>query len=205
VLRSPDRLWLNWRDTFGAPRLRLQPDGVWRQTGFHQGIDIFAEEGTPVVAMRSGTILRVGWTFYSGWRVGVRGEDGKYYFYAHLRRFAPGIRVGGKVRAGTRLGEVGNSGYGPQGTADQFPPHLHLGVEGRGGWENPQPLLKELYSEYVTKTRATEGRLRELVRQIRLLTAQASVPGAATVATLMQQVQTLEEEQRRLQSDLLVD
>jgi murein DD-endopeptidase MepM/ murein hydrolase activator NlpD len=147
----------DWHD----PRFRLI-DGKWQLVGFHEGNDIVAEEGTPILSATRGTVEAVGWTFYSGTRVGVRGSDGKYYFYAHLSQVAPGIEVGAPVQAGDVLGRVGNTGYGEPGHEDEFPPHLHFGIEGPSGWENPFPLIRELYRRSVRMTAAGERRLTEL-------------------------------------------
>ena len=150
----------DWHD----PRFRLI-DGRWQLVGYHEGNDIIAEKGTPVVSMTAGTVEAVGWTFYSGTRVGVRGVDGKYYFYAHLSRVDPSVRVGAAVQPGTPLGLVGNTGYGPLGHEDEFPPHLHVGIEGPAGWENPYPLVRRLYRSAVRVTATGERRLAELARQ----------------------------------------
>jgi murein DD-endopeptidase MepM/ murein hydrolase activator NlpD len=152
---------LEMEDDWHDPRLR-RIDGRWQLVGRHEGNDITAEEGTPVLSMTAGTVERVGWTFYSGTRVGVRGMDGKYYFYAHLSEVAPGITPGRAVDPGTRLGRVGNTGYGPEGHRDEFPPHLHLGIEGPGGWENPWPLVRRLYRASVEATTRGERRLARL-------------------------------------------
>ncbi|HEV3472637.1 MAG TPA: M23 family metallopeptidase, partial [Actinomycetota bacterium] len=120
VARSDWYSVINFTDDWHAPRMRLI-DGRWRQVGVHEGNDIYAEPGTPIRAVLGGTIEQVGWTFYSGWRVGIRGSDGRYWFYAHMRRFAPGIGVGRTVDAGDVLGEVGNTGYGEDpGHDDEF-------------------------------------------------------------------------------------
>jgi murein DD-endopeptidase MepM/ murein hydrolase activator NlpD len=149
----------DWHD----PRFRLI-GGEWELVGMHEGNDIVAEEGTPIVSMTAGTVEAVGWTFYSGTRVGIRGEDGKYYFYAHLSSVADGVLVGTEVAPGTVLGAVGNTGYGDPGHEDEFPPHLHLGIEGTGGWENPFPLVRRLYYASVRETSRLEARLAELGR-----------------------------------------
>src|SRR5688500_4946799 len=73
---------INFRNDWHAPRMRFV-NGVWEQIGVHEGNDIFAEPGTPIVAILGGNVERLGWTFYSGWRVGIRGDDGRYWFYAH--------------------------------------------------------------------------------------------------------------------------
>ena len=147
----------DWHD----PRFRLI-DGKWRLSGFHEGNDIVAEEDTPILSVTGGTVEAVGWTFYSGTRVGVRGTDGKYYFYAHLSAIHPDVQVGTEVPPGQVLGLVGNTGYGPPRREDEFPPHLHFGIEGPGGWENPYPLVRRLYRASVRATTRAERRLASL-------------------------------------------
>ena len=153
--------WLSvvqFDDDWHEPRFRLI-GGKWRLVGVHEGNDILAEEGTPVLSATSGRVEAVGWTFYSGTRVGVRGPDGRYYFYAHLSAVAPGIRAGAAVEPGTILGRVGNTGYGAPGTEDRFPTHLHFGIEGPGGWENPYPLVRRAYRLSVRVSTRGERRL----------------------------------------------
>lgn len=144
---------INFRDDWHAPRLRLI-DGRWQLIGVHEGNDVFAEPGTPVVAVLGGRVEQLGWTFYSGWRVGIRGTDGRYWFYAHLSSFAPGLEIGMPVAAGQLLGEVGNTGYGSApGHRDEFTYHLHLGIqEPSGAWVNPYPLVRRLYDAAVRRS-----------------------------------------------------
>jgi murein DD-endopeptidase MepM/ murein hydrolase activator NlpD len=144
-----------------APRLRLV-NGQWLLVGVHEGIDISAERGTPVVAMAAGTVENVGWTFYSGTRVGVRGSDGRYYFYAHLSEVNDEILSGAPVEAGQLLGRVGNTGYGPPGHRDEFPPHLHFGIEAGNEWVDPYGLLVDLYAASVGADRRRQTALDEL-------------------------------------------
>ena len=139
---------LEFSNNWHAPRLRFE-GGRWLLVGVHEGIDIAAEWGTPIVSMTAGTVENVGWTFYSGTRVGIRGPDGRYYFYAHLSWVAPGIVAGARVAPGRLLGHVGNTGYGPDGTRDRFPPHLHFGIESSSGWVSPWGLLVSLYDVMV--------------------------------------------------------
>jgi murein DD-endopeptidase MepM/ murein hydrolase activator NlpD len=164
VARSSWLSVIQIEDDWHDPRFRLI-GGRWRLVGVHEGNDILAEEGTPVVSASAGTVEAVGWTFYSGTRVGVRGTDGRYFFYAHLSSVAPGISVGARVEAGAMLGRVGNTGYGPPGHDDEFPPHLHFGIEGADGWENPFPLVRWLYRRSVTATSSAEARLSALSRE----------------------------------------
>ncbi len=150
----------DWHD----PRFRLV-DGRWRLVGVHEGLDIVAEKGTPVLSMTGGTVERLGWTFYSGTRVGVRGDDGRYYFYAHLSGAARGIGVGTRVRAGTVLGSVGNTGYGPPGHRDEFPPHLHVGIQEGAEWVDPYPAVRRLYAASAREAARGEERLARLGRE----------------------------------------
>jgi len=152
VMRTDWYSVINFQRDWGAPRMRFE-NGRWRQIGIHEGNDVFAETGTPIVSMTGGTIENLGWLFYSGWRVGVRGDDGRYWFYAHMRRFAPGLSLGQRVEPGTLLGEVGNTGYSEEeGHDDEFAHHLHLGIqEADGTWSDPYPLLRRLYAAAVNR------------------------------------------------------
>jgi murein DD-endopeptidase MepM/ murein hydrolase activator NlpD len=164
VARSNFLSLLEFPDNWLAPRLRLI-DGQWRLVGVHLGIDISAESGTPVVAMQSGVVENAGWTFYSGTRLGVRGDDRRYYLYAHLSRIADGISEGSPVRVGEVLGLIGNTGYGPPGHRDQFPPHLHLGIQAGGEWVNPYPALVSLYGAAVRRTDRRQAALDSLAAE----------------------------------------
>jgi peptidoglycan LD-endopeptidase LytH len=112
---------------WGAPR-----DGGARD---HQGIDIFAPRGTPVVAGVDG-VARVRETAIGGRVVWVRdGRRAQSLYYAHLDRQA--VRDGDAVRAGDTLGFVGNTG-----NARTTPPHLHFGIYRRGeGAVDPFPFV----------------------------------------------------------------
>ncbi|MGH2698398.1 MAG: M23 family metallopeptidase [Actinomycetota bacterium] len=147
VARSEWYSVINFSNDWHAERMRLV-DGKWRRVGFHEGNDILAEPGTPVRAVTAGNIERAGWLFYSGWRVGIRGDDGRYWFYAHLSE-APSVAEGQRVDAGDPIGKVGNTGYGPRpGHKDEFVAHLHIGIqEPSGAWVNPYPLMKRLYED----------------------------------------------------------
>jgi murein DD-endopeptidase MepM/ murein hydrolase activator NlpD len=151
-------------DDWHAPRLRFI-GGKWQLVGVHEGIDILAERGTPIVSMEPGTVENLGWQFYSGTRVGVRGVDGRYYFYAHLSAVAPGIVIGARVSAGTLLGLVGNTGYGPPGHRDEFPPHLHFGLEVGTQWVDPYATLVSLYTSTTAADHRTQAGLDRLAEK----------------------------------------
>jgi murein DD-endopeptidase MepM/ murein hydrolase activator NlpD len=164
VARSSDYSLLEFVDDWHAVRLRLV-DGTWQPVGVHEGIDITAEPGTPILSMTSGVVENVGWLFYSGTRVGVRGTDGRYYFYCHLSAMAQGITRGVAVRPGQMLGLVGNTGYGPPGHRDEFPAHLHFGIQDGAQWVNPYPTLVSLYHAAVAQGLRDQAGLDQLARR----------------------------------------
>ncbi len=103
----------------------------------HEGIDLFATRGTPVVAVADGTLFNVGWNGLGGWRLWVRDAAGNGFYYAHLDAYSPAAKEGAAVTRGTVLGYVGDSGDA-QGT----PPHLHFEVHpGGGGPVPPYPII----------------------------------------------------------------
>ncbi|MCC7075618.1 MAG: LysM peptidoglycan-binding domain-containing M23 family metallopeptidase [Acidimicrobiia bacterium] len=105
-------------NSFGAPR-----DGGVRQ---HQGIDVFARKGTPVVATVSGRVGRAGPdTGKGGLRVWLNGDDGLSYYHAHLDSVS--VSPGQRVSAGQVLGTVGNSGNAG-GSASHLHFETHSGV-----------------------------------------------------------------------------
>ncbi len=110
----------------------------------HEGQDIMAATGTPVVASGSGTILKLGWNEYGGWRIlmDLDQSPGTRLYYAHLNGYGPNLYEGARVRAGQLLGYVGSTGYGPEGTKGKFAPHLHIGLYTDQGVLNPFPYLQ---------------------------------------------------------------
>jgi murein DD-endopeptidase MepM/ murein hydrolase activator NlpD len=92
-------------------------------TGFHQGNDLMAKRGTPIVAPVSGTVTqgvgKIGGNFFR-----LVAADGTSYYGAHLNSFGKK----GKVKAGAVLGTVGNTGDAAGG-----PTHLHFEIHPAGG------------------------------------------------------------------------
>jgi len=120
-------------DTFGAPRMTGTP-----YAHPHQGTDIFAAHGTPLVACEPGVLVRVGTDVLGGTKLWLVGTSGTRYFYAHLSAFAEGVVEGKVVQAGDVVGYVGNTG-----NAATTPAHLHFEAHpGAGPAVNPYPLLK---------------------------------------------------------------
>ena len=99
----------------------------------HEGTDIMAlnnERGYyPIVSMTDGVVENLGWLEKGGYRVGIRSPHGAYIYYAHLYRYAEGLKKGDTVKAGQLLGFMGDSGYSKvEGTVGKFDVHLHLGI-----------------------------------------------------------------------------
>jgi murein DD-endopeptidase MepM/ murein hydrolase activator NlpD len=119
-------------DSFGAPRMM--------GTGYehaHQGTDIMAPAGTPLLACERGIVTQMGSDVLGGTKLWLKGESGTYYYYAHLSAFAEGMSNGTLVEAGDIVGLVGDTGNARGGA-----PHLHFEIHPDGGMAvNPYPLL----------------------------------------------------------------
>jgi len=114
-------------DTWGGAR------GQGRR---HEGIDIFARRGTPVLSSTEGVVVRVGTNRLGGQVVWVLGPGGQRHYYAHLERYGD-VHAGMRVAPGKVLGYVGTTG-----NAAGTPPHLHYGIYVTGGAINPYPFLR---------------------------------------------------------------
>ncbi len=123
-------------DSWGYPRMSGTASAHW-----HQGTDIFANYGTPLIASENGTLARIGTGTLGGNKLWVVGESGTEYYYAHLSAFATGLSDGMRVTAGQLVGYVGDTGNA-RGTS----PHLHFEIHPSGGDAvNPYPILKAAY------------------------------------------------------------
>lgn len=114
---------------FGAPR-----DGGRT----HEGFDVVAACGTPLVAVRDGRVRRAGFdpVLYGNYLL-LHGEDEhRSYFYAHLRR-PPAVHRGERVFAGERVGRVGRTG-----NARTVGCHLHFEIHVDGNPVDPEPSLR---------------------------------------------------------------
>lgn len=119
----------SYTNDWGAPRA---------STGVpHQGTDIFAAEGTPLVAVADGVLDRVGWNTIGGYRLWLFDQYGNSFYYAHLSAYSPLAADGARVRRGDVIGFVGHTG-----DAQYTPPHVHFEVHPLNGpATNPFPFL----------------------------------------------------------------
>ena len=115
-------------DTWGAAR---------SQGRSHEGIDIFAERGTPLQATTQGIVSKVGEDTLGGRVVMIIGPGGAGHYYAHLEDYAD-ISANDWVNTGDTIGYVGDSG-----NAKGTPPHVHYGIYINGSAVNPYPLLQK--------------------------------------------------------------
>lgn len=100
----------------------------WRWGAFHQGVDIAAPAGTPVIAADSGMVSFAGWSGGYGYLVKVDHGGGKETWYAHLSRI--NVDVGQTVQKGEVIGLVGSTG-------NSTGPHLHFEVRINGRAVDP--------------------------------------------------------------------
>jgi hypothetical protein len=97
------------------------------KTSVHEGMDIYAARGTPVLSPVAGSVVGAGYGDKGGHFVKIKGDDGNTYYFAHMADTAK-VANGARVRAGHHIGFVGNSGNA-RGTS----PHLHFTMRASNG------------------------------------------------------------------------
>jgi peptidoglycan LD-endopeptidase LytH len=124
----------------------------------HEATDIMAPKGTPVLAVDNGVIAKLFTSKPGGLTVYQYDSNEKYaFYYAHLDRYAEGLREGVLVRRGQLIGYVGITG-----NSDPNAPHLHFAILQLGPekkwYENtrpvdPYPVLTNALSPRTTSSR----------------------------------------------------
>ncbi len=82
--------------------------------------DLFAPEGTPILAVMGGRVVSAGWSARGGWNAWISGTNGLQYYYAHMRQ-RPSVAAGAYVVTGQHIGFLGATG-------DAAAPHLHIAI-----------------------------------------------------------------------------
>lgn len=122
----------------------------------HTGVDFGAPTGTPIPASGDGEVVRVGYLRGYGNYIKLQHGDGWETAYAHMSRFAPGLREGQRVRQGEVIGFVGSTGRSTG-------PHLHYEVLRDGSFVNPMsvqlPPTLTLRNEALTAFRGFRTRM----------------------------------------------
>ena len=99
----------------------------------HRGTDFAAPIGTPIMASGNGVIKKAGWCGGGGNCIVIRHNSTYQTVYAHMSKFASGIRKGVRVKQGQTIGFVGSTGKSTG-------PHLHYEVIVNGEKINSQTL-----------------------------------------------------------------
>lgn len=125
VCDKDNRYEFAYEDTYGEAR---SFNGNYQ----HEGTDIMAKTNRsgvyPIVSVCDGVVENVGWLPKGGYRVGIRGAYGGYFYYAHLQQGSILVKEKTKIKAGQIIGYMGDTGYGKEGTTGKFPVHLHFGI-----------------------------------------------------------------------------
>lgn len=109
-----------------------RPHPLTGRLQFHNGLDIAATWGTPVIATADGVIDQIAKDPFFGNMVQIEHPASQMKtLYGHLKNHADGLQVGQPVKRHQIIGYVGNSGRST-GT------HLHYGVHANGKWQNPE-------------------------------------------------------------------
>ena len=118
-----------------------------RRNGWHAGIDIKAEMGTPVFSAASGTVVFSGWEKFYGRVVKIEHGYGFMTVYAHHPQNI--VETGDAVDAGQVIATVGRSGRASTS-------HLHFEVRNNGKLFNPLFLLSQRELQFVTSAEPDE-------------------------------------------------
>ncbi len=87
----------------------------------HRGTDFAAPKGTPIMASGDGVVLKSAWCGGGGNCIKIKHNSSYSTVYAHLSKFANGIKKGKRIRQGQIIGYVGSTGKSTG-------PHLHYGA-----------------------------------------------------------------------------
>ncbi|MGI5172305.1 M23 family metallopeptidase [Treponema sp. OMZ 840] len=117
--------------------IRISP--ITGRKSFHSGIDIAADEGTPVFACKSGITAFTGTDERYGNYIILQHDNNTQSLYAHLQTIL--TKKGQPVIKGKQIGTVGNSGLSTG-------PHLHFEIQVGGKAKDPSSLIKKFLREY---------------------------------------------------------
>ncbi len=191
---------------FGVDKTDISPNfGDPRPNGrTHEGEDIMAVKGTPIVSPTPAVVMQIGTGASSGNYVSTINPGGEIFVYMHLDHFAEGLVQGQALKTGDLIGYVGNTGDAAGG-----PSHLHLEIHDNGVPTDPYPRLGNAFpsadrmtylSAILTQTSDPTALSSFLVTNFRseftaaqsdnvalpssVLSALQTIPATATVATV---------------------
>ena len=111
----------------------FKKQGDWK-LGYHTGIDRVCDTDRTLVAVSDGVVTRISGCGQSyGNHIVYRTADGKTVLYAHMKD-KPSLKVGAKIKAGQKLGTMGNTG-------NSYGAHLHIEIQSGATWGYGKNLL----------------------------------------------------------------
>jgi murein DD-endopeptidase MepM/ murein hydrolase activator NlpD len=156
-----------------SSRFGMRRHPILGYTKMHKGVDFAAPTGTPVMASGNGVVAKAQWFGGYGRYVQLKHVNGYSTAYAHLSRFARGVKPGARVRQGQIIGYVGTSGRSTG-------PHLHYEVLAKAKQINPMgvklPTGRELTGPDLLAFQANVARIQASLN--------ARTPQVAQAATL---------------------
>lgn len=145
-------------------------------TRTHQGLDIMAREGTPIVSPTDAIIVRTGNGTNSGIYIRTANPGGENFVYMHLSSIAPGIDTGDKVLRGEIIGFVGNTGNASGG-----PAHLHFELRQGGSAMDPFPRLTHVFTKTEQEKSISDAEAKGIAIPITTQSSSGAVPSAPRV------------------------
>ena len=146
------------RISSGFTQRRYHP--ILKRYRAHLGIDYAARAGRPIRASAKGRIVYKGWKGGYGRVIQIQHANGVKTLYAHMRRFARGMRVGKYVSQGRVIGYVGTSGRSTG-------PHLHFGLYKHGRAKNPARYIRKKTARVIRVKGQAYKKLRKIVLKFR--------------------------------------
>ncbi len=127
-------------------------------TRTHQGLDIMAKEGTPIVSPTDAVVVRTGNGVNSGLYIRTANPGGENFVYMHLSAIAPGIETQDFVKRGEIIGFVGNTGNASGG-----PAHLHFELRVGRSATDPFPRLTKEFTTLERDQSITDAQTKGIV------------------------------------------
>ncbi len=131
-----------------SSRFGMRRHPILGYTRLHRGLDFAAPTGTPIFAAGDGSVRKIGRFGSSGLYILLKHRNGYATAYAHMSKFAKGLRKGRRVRQGQIIGYVGRTGLATG-------PHLHYEVLHYNKPVNPRaldlPLERKLNANALTR------------------------------------------------------
>jgi murein DD-endopeptidase MepM/ murein hydrolase activator NlpD len=147
ALEKPE--WVNPIEGIITSLFGNRRNPVTNMAEFHNGIDVAAPIGTPVLAVRCGVVEFTGRNSLNGNYMILRCDMGYEIIYAHLNQIL--VRAGHEVSQGQKIAYSGNTG---QSTG----PHLHFGLRKNGNFIDPLYYVNLAFSDQARRDYANRNR-----------------------------------------------